>query len=141
MLSPYYMNIKVKSTAVAIATVSSVLSFSVPSQAGEYEYLHELETMAKQHDVKFYLDYLSVSEKVERGKKYCEILEYASVKDIYSLFEKFGQDAFQRGYSERKVHNLTLLELSALYASVKGLCPEYEYKFNNLLEYSEEKQI
>ena len=37
------MSIKAKSTAVAIASVSTIFSFSVPSQAGEYEYLDELD--------------------------------------------------------------------------------------------------
>ncbi|PSP11951.1 MAG: hypothetical protein BRC49_06570, partial [Cyanobacteria bacterium SW_10_48_33] len=32
-----------KSVAVAIATVSAILSFSVPSQASEYGYFYELE--------------------------------------------------------------------------------------------------
>ena len=134
------MSIKAKSTAVAIATASSIFSFPVPSQAGEDGYLYELEKMAKQHDVKVYLDGISVSKQLERGKKYCEMLEYESTKYIYSHFEELGQDAFQKGYSERQVYHLALLEASALYASVKELCPEYEYKFNNLSEYSEEEE-
>ena len=47
MVSPSYMSIKAKSTAVAIATVSTVLFYSVPSQAGEYKYLYELKRTAE----------------------------------------------------------------------------------------------
>ena len=74
------MSIKVKSTAVAIATVSSFLSFSVPSQAGEHVYLHELEEIAElnsqQEGVNRYLDELSDSEKLEYGKGHCKLLEH-----------------------------------------------------------------
>ena len=138
MLSPCYMSIKAKLTAVAIATASTVLSYSVPSQASEYGYFYELEKMAIKQGVKHYLDELSVSEKLQSGKKYCEELEYKSIKDIYSVLEGLAQDAFQEGYSEGQVNNFMLLEVSIFYASVKELCPEYKYKFNNFMsEYSE----
>jgi hypothetical protein len=134
------MSIKVKSTAVAIATVFSVLSYSVPSQAGEYGYLHELETMAKQQDVKSYLDNLSISEKLERGKEYCDFLEYGSIKNNFSSLQEVSQDFFQEGYSEQKIGDMIALDLATFYASVKELCPKYEYKFNNFIsEYSEEE--
>jgi len=131
------MSIKVKLTAVAIATVSSVFSFLVPSQAGEYEYLDELETMADQQDVKPYLNNLSVSEKLERGKKYCKILENSSIKEIYSALQEMSQYFLQEGYSEGEVNDIIALDITYFYASVEELCPEYEYKFNNFIsEYS-----
>jgi hypothetical protein len=125
----------------AVATIAtSIFSFSVPSQASEYGYLYELETMAKKQGVKHYLDDVSISEQLKRGNKYCKIMEYASIKDIHSLFEELGQEASKKGYSERQVYDLALLEASALHASVQELCPEYEYKINNLLEYLEEEE-
>jgi hypothetical protein len=131
------MSIKVKLTAVAIATVSSVFSFLVPSQAGEYEYLDELETMADQQDVKPYLNNLSVSEKLERGKKYCKLLEISSIKEIYSTLQEKSQDFLQEGYSEGQVNDMVALDITYFHASVEELCPEYEYKFNNFIsEYS-----
>ena len=125
----------------AVATIAtSIFSFSVPSQAGEYGYLYELEKMAEKQGVKHYLDDVSISEQLKRGNKYCKIMEYASIKDIHNLFEELGQEASKKGYSERQVYHLALLEASALHASVKELCPEYEYKINNLLEYLEEEE-
>ena len=125
----------------AVATIAtSIFSFSVPSQASEYEYLYELEKMAEKQGVKHHLDDVSISEQLKRGNKYCKIMEYASIKDIHSLFEELGQEASKKGYSERQVYDLALLEASALHASVQELCPEYEYKINNLLEYLEEEE-
>ena len=119
MLSPCYMTIKVKSTAVAIATASSVFSFSVPSQAGEYGYLDKLETMAKQQDVKSYLDDLSVSEKLERGKEYCEILEYGSIKEIYNVLQEMNYDLLQKGYSRQEIDDMITVKLVTFDASTK----------------------
>jgi hypothetical protein len=133
------MSIKVKSTAVAIATVSSILSYSVPSQAGEYGYLYELEEMARHHDVKSYLGGLSVSEKLELGKEYCKILEDKSIKDIRIYIQKMGQYFLQKGVPEQKFDDLITLAFVGFDASSKELCPEYKYKFNNFLsEYSED---
>ena len=138
-MSPCYMSIKAKLTAVAIATASSVFPFSVPSQAGEYGYLDELETMAKQQDVKSYLDDLSVSEKLERGKEYCEILEYGSIKDIYNVLQEMNYDLLQKGYSKQEIDDMITVKLVTFDASTKELCPEYEHKFNNFMsEYSKE---
>jgi CRISPR/Cas system Type II protein with McrA/HNH and RuvC-like nuclease domain len=136
------MSIKAKSTAVAIATVSTVLSFSVPSQAGEYGYLYELETMAKQHDVKSNSDNLSVSEKLEDGKEYCNFLKYKSIEDIYSLIQGISYYSLfiqiQKEPSKQKIDDIIKFTLVKFDASVKELCPEYKDKFNNFLsQYSE----
>ena len=128
------MSIKAKSTAVAIATASSVFSFSVPSQASEYKYLYELDKLAKQQDVKSYSDHLSASEKLEHGKAYCEIMAYGSIKDIYSLFEETTQNMLQQGYSDRQIDDFIALEITILHASIKELCPAYGYKFNKIIE-------
>ena len=134
------MSIKVKSTAVAIATVFSVLSYSVPSQAGEYGYLHELETMVQQEGVNYYSDKLSVSEKLERGKEYCELLEREPIeKVVISLLAKYN-NLSQEGYSDREIYGFIFTETSMLHASAIELCPEYKYKINNFMsEYSEEE--
>ena len=134
MLSPYYMNIKAKSTAVAIATVSTVFSFSVPSQAGEYGYLHELETMLQQEGVNYYSDDLSVSEKLERGKEYCELLESTPIKKVIGFFILQVNNLSQEGYSDRQINDLITLDITILHASVKELCPAYGYKFNKIVE-------
>ena len=130
------MSIKVKSTAVAIATVSTVLSYSVPSQAGEYKYLYELDKLAKQQDVKSYIDKLSASDKLKQGKRYCTILEQGSMKDVYSVHQNIAQYSLQEGYSDQIIGG----EIAIFYASIKELCPEYIYKFNNFMG-SEEKEI
>jgi hypothetical protein len=132
------MSIKVKSTAVAIATVSSIFSYSVPSQAGEYGYLYELEEMARHHDVKSYLGGLSVSEKLELGKEYCKILENKSIKDIRIYIQKMGHYFLQKGVPEQKFNDLITLAFVGFDASSKELCPEYKYKFNNFLSESSE---
>ena len=134
MLSPYYMNIKAKLTAVAIATVSTVFSFSVPSQAGEYGYLHELETMVQQEGVNYYSDDLSVSEKLERGKEYCELLESTPIKKVIGFFILQVNNLSQEGYSDRQINDLITLDITILHASVKELCPAYGYKFNKIVE-------
>ena len=132
------MSIKVKSTAVAIATFSSILSYSVPSQAGEYGYLYELEEMARHHDVKSYLGGLSVSEKLELGKEYCKILEDKSIKDIRIYIQKMGHYFLQKGVPEQKFNDLITLAFVGFDASSKELCPEYKHKFNNFLSESSE---
>ena len=134
MLSPYYMNIKAKSTAVAIATVSTVFSFSVPSQAGEYKYLYELETMVQQEGVNYYSDDLSVSEKLERGKEYCELLESTPIKKVIGFFILQVNNLSQEGYSDRQINDLITLDITILHASVKELYPAYGYKFNKIVE-------
>ena len=128
------MNIKAKSTAVAIATVSTVFSFSVPSQAGEYGYLHELETMLQQEGVNYYSDDLSVSEKLERGKEYCELLESTPIKKVIGFFILQVNNLSQEGYSDRQINDLITLDITILHASVKELCPAYGYKFNKIVE-------
>jgi hypothetical protein len=128
------MNIKAKSTAVAIATVSTVFSFSVPSQAGEYGYLHELETMVQQEGVNYYSDDLSVSEKLERGKEYCELLESTPIKKVIGFFILQVNNLSQEGYSDRQINDLITLDITILHASVKELCPAYGYKFNKIVE-------
>ena len=94
MLYPFYMSIKVKSTAVAIATVSSVLSFSVPPQASEYEYLDEsekrVESLSEQEGVNEYSDTLSVGEY-----EYLDELE----KMVESLSEKEGVNEYSDALS------------------------------------------
>jgi hypothetical protein len=126
------MSIKAKLTAVAIATVSSVLSFSVPSQAGEYGYLHELEIMvenlSEQEGVNEYSDILSVSEKLEFGKRNCDFLEDGSTEDLYSAITEKSQNMPQEGYSDQQVDDFIAFSVSMIYASVKELCPEYKYK-------------
>ena len=128
------MNIKAKLTAVAIATVSTVFSFSVPSQAGEYGYLHELETMVQQEGVNYYSDDLSVSEKLERGKEYCELLESTPIKKVIGFFILQVNNLSQEGYSDRQINDLITLDITILHASVKELCPAYGYKFNKIVE-------
>ena len=128
------MNIKAKSTAVAIATVSSVFSFSIPSQASEYEYLYELDKLAKQQDVTSFIDTLSASKKLKFGKKYCTVLEYGSTKDIYGLFKKMTQTMIQKGFSRPQIDYITVAQTTIIHASVKELCPAYEYKFNKTVE-------
>jgi hypothetical protein len=128
------MSIQVKSTAVAIATASSVFSFSVPSQAGEYGYLYELETMVQQEGVNYYSDDLSVSEKLERGKEYCELLESTPIKKVIGFFILQVNNLSQEGYSNRQINDLITLDISILHASVKELCPAYGYKFNKIVE-------
>ena len=141
------MSIKAKLTAVAIATVSTVLSFSVPSQADENGYLDELDKLAKQQDIKPYLNKLSPSEKLERGKRYCKIVEYGSIKNIYSLFREIKQYSLQKEssnqiYSDQRVEDGVGGEIAIIHASVKELCPEYKYEFNKFLsEYSGDQQI
>ena len=139
------MSIKVKSTAVAIATASAILSFSVPSQAGEHVYLYELENIAEfdsqQEGVNRYLDTLSDSEKLEYGKRHCKLLEHLSIKEILELFREVANDYLQQGTSYQIVKDYYDAEGSMLYASVKGLCPEYEYKLDNFVsEDSEEEE-
>ena len=142
MVSPFYMSIKAKSTAVAIATVSTVLSFSVPSQAGEYGYLYKLDKLAKQQDVKSYLDNLSASKKLERGKKYCKALESEPMEKIIRSLGPKLLNLSQQGYSDREVDGFLNTEIYMIYASVKELCPEYEYKLDIFKsKYSEEVQI
>ena len=128
------MSIKVKLTAVAIATASSFFSFSVPSQASEYEYLYELETMVQQEGVNYYSDDLSVSEKLERGKEYCELLESTPIKKVIGFFILQVNNLSQEGYSDREINDLITLDISILHASVKELCPGYGYKFNKIIE-------
>ena len=129
------MSIKVKSIAVAIVTISSVLSFSVLSQVGKYEYLDELDKLAKQEDVKSYLDKLSASDKLKQGKRYCTILEKGSMKDVYSVHQNIAKDSLQEEYSDQIIDG----EITIFHASIKELCPEYEYKFNNFMsEYSQD---
>ena len=128
------MSIKAKSTAVAIATVSSVFSFSVPSQAGEYEYLDELEKkveyLSEQEGVNEYSDNLSVYEKLKYGKRHCELLEDRPTKYLYSGIVKTAMNMSQQGYSDQKINDFKAFMISMLYASVKELCPEYKYKVN-----------
>ena len=148
MLSPSYMSIKAKLTAVAIATASSVFPFSVPSQADENgyldelpsqadknRYLDELDKLAKQQGVKHYLDKLSVSEKLKYGNTYCEVLEYKSIEHIYNLFQqKINYYVFlQKVSSEQKIDDKITFELVQIDASVKELCPAYKFKFDNFL--------
>jgi len=140
------MSIKVKSTAVAIATASSVFSFSVPSQAGEYGYLDQLEKTAEyvsqQEGVNRYLDDLSASEKLERGKEYCERLEYFSVNDIIDLLGERTDRYLREGIRDQLVQDFYEAGLSILVASATELCPEYEHKIDNFIsENSEEKEI
>ena len=138
------MSIKVKSTTVAIATASAILSFSVPSQAGEHVYLYELEEIAEldsqQEGVNRILNSLSDSEKIERGKKFCKTLEYLSIKEMLELFREMANDYFQQGISYQIVKDYYDAEASMLYASVKGLCPEYEYKLDNAISEDSEKE-
>jgi ribosomal protein L12E/L44/L45/RPP1/RPP2 len=128
------MNIKAKSTAVAIATVSSVLSFSVPSQASEYGYLNiikiDAEQMSEQEGVNHYLDELNVSEKLERGKEYCKALEGKTMEKVIRSLGPKVYNLSQQGYSERAIDGFINTQLSMLYASAKELCPEYEYKLD-----------
>jgi hypothetical protein len=139
------MSIKAKLTAVAIATVSSVFSFSVPSQAGEYEYLNELEKTpeyaSQQESVNRYLDNLSDSQKLERGKSYCKGLEYLSVDGILKILEEAVNQYTQEGMPNQIGDALYEAEAAMVYASVKGLCPEYKYKIDNFVsEDSEEEE-
>jgi len=134
VLSPFYMSIKAKSTAVAIATLSTIFSYSVPSQAGEYEYLDELDKLAKQQDLKSYSDHLSDSKKLKNGRMYCAVMEDGSIKDIYSALKKTIQNMLQRGDSDRRIDIFTGLQITILHASVKELCPAYGYKFNKTVE-------
>ena len=134
------MSIRAKSTAVAIATVSSVLFYSVPSQAGEYGYLHELETMVQQEGVNYYSDKLSVSEKLERGKEYCELLEREPIEKVFiSLLVKYN-NLSQEGYSNRAIYGFIFTETSILHASAIELCPEYKYKIDNFLSENSEQE-
>jgi hypothetical protein len=132
------MSIKAKSTAFAIATASSVLSFSVPSQAGEYEYLYELETMveqfSQQEGVNQYSDKLSDSKKFKYGKWHCDFVEHESINDIYGALKETTQDMSQQGYSDRQIKDFMTFEISAFYASVKEICPEYKHKFYNFID-------
>ena len=122
----------------AVATIAtSIFSFSVPSQAGEYGYLDELEKMAEKQGVKHHLNNLSVSEKLERGKEFCEVLEDLSVKEMYSSLQELSQNYSQKGYSEEQVDDIVALSVTILYSSAKELCPEYEYKlYKFVLKYS-----
>ena len=122
----------------AVATIAtSIFSFSVPSQAGEYGYLDELEKMAEKQGVKHHLNNLSVSEKLERGKEFCEVLEDLSVKEMYSSLQELSQNFSQKGYSEEQVEDIVALSVTILYSSAKELCPEYEYKlYKFVLKYS-----
>jgi len=140
------MSIKVKSTAVAIATVSTVLSYSVPSQAGEYKYLYELkktaEHVSQQEGVNRYLDNLSVSEKLKYGKQHCKLLEHLSIKEILKLLKEMADGYLQEGMHDQLVQDSYKAEVAMLYASAKGLCPEYEYKLDNFMsENLEEEKI
>ena len=139
------MSIKVKSTAVAIATVSTVLFYSVPSQAGEYKYLYELkrtaEYVSQQEGANRYLDNLSISEKLERGKNYCESLEYLSMNEILELVEKRGNRYLEVGMRYQLAQDFYEGEASMVYASAKRLCPEYEYKIDNFASEVSEEEI
>ena len=145
MLSPCYMSIKVKLTAVAIATASAIFSFSVPSQAGEYGYLDELEKMpeyaSQQEGVNRILDSLSDSEKIERGKEFCKTLEYLSIDGILEIVEEKINQYTQEGMPDQMGHAFYEAEAAMIYASAKGLCPEYKYKIDNFVsEDSEETE-
>jgi hypothetical protein len=137
------MSIKVKSTAVAIATVSSVLSFSVPPQAGEYEYLDTLsvgeyeyldelekmvESLSEKQGVNEYSDALSVSEKLKYRKQHCGLLENRPTKDLHRELANMSVKMSQQGYSDQRINDYFTFMISMLYASVKELCPEYKYK-------------
>ena len=146
MLFPSYMSIKAKSTAVAIATLSTVLSYSVPSQAGEYEYLDELEKMpeyaSQQEGVNLILDNLSNSRKLERGKNYCKTLEYLSIDGILKIVKEAINQYTQEGMPDQMGYALYEAEAAMVFASAKGLCPKYEYKLDNFMsEDSEEAEI
>jgi hypothetical protein len=139
------MSIKAKLTAVAIATVSSVFSFSVPSQAGEYEYLNKLEKMpeyaSQQEGVNRILNSLSDSEKIERGKKFCKTLEYLSIDGILEIVEEKYNQYTQEALPNQLGNAFYEAEAAMVYASVKGLCPEYKYKIDNFVsEDSEEEE-
>ena len=140
------MSIKAKSTAVAIATLSTVLSYSVPSQAGEYEYLDELEKMpeyaSQQEGVNLILDNLSNSRKLERGKNYCKTLEYLSINGILKIVKEAINQYTQEGMPDQMGYALYEAEAAMVFASAKGLCPKYEYKLDNFMsEDSEEAEI
>jgi hypothetical protein len=140
------MSIKAKSTAVAIATLSTVLSYSVPSQAGEYEYLDELEKMpeyaSQQEGVNLILDNLSNSRKLERGKNYCKTLEYLSIDGILKIVKEAINQYTQEGMPDQMGYALYEAEAAMVFASAKGLCPKYEYKLDNFMsEDSEEAEI
>jgi len=119
----------------AVATIAtSIFSFSVPSQASEYEYLYELDKLAKQQDLESYSDHLSDSKKLKNGRMYCAIMEDGSIKDIYSAFKETIQNMLQQGYSDRQIDIFTAVQITILHASVKELCPAYGYKFNKIIE-------
>ena len=146
------MSIKAKLTAAAVATVSSVFPFSVPSRAGEYRYLHELEKYldelekmpeyaVQKEGVNRYLDNLSDSEKLERGKNYCKTLEYLSIDEILEIVKEAVNQYIQEGMPDQMGRALYEAEAAMIYASAKGLCPEYKYKLNNFVsEESEEEE-
>jgi hypothetical protein len=129
------MSIKAKLTAVAIATASSVFSFSVPSQAGEYEYLDELEKpleyVSQQEPVNRYLDNLSDSQKLKHGKNYCKGLEDLSIDGILKILEEMADQYVQEGMPDQIAQVFYEAEASMVFASAKGLCPEYEHKIDN----------
>ena len=52
-----------------------------------------------------------------------------------------ANDYHQQGFSYQLVKDYYEAEASMLYASAKGLCPEYEYKLDNAIsEYSEKEE-
>ena len=139
------MSIKAKSTAVAIATLSTVLSYSVPSQAGEYGYLDELEKMpeyaSQQESVNLILDNLSNSRKLERGKNYCKTLEYLSIDGILEIVEEKYNQYTQEALPNQLGNAFYEAEAAMVFASVKGLCPEYKYKIDNFVSEDSEEEI